>query len=119
MPNHVSNFVYFKETPIELQKKIIKENFNEKNKFDFNKIVPMPQDLMIEESSDCEIGMVLISNDSKHSNYLTLEEIKERFSKRTKEQQEKILNLGKQALSNIEKYGCKSRYDFACNKWGI
>lgn len=118
MPNHVSNFVSFKETPIELQKKIIKETFNEENGFDFNKIVPMPQELMIEESSDSEIGMVLISNDSKHCNYLTIEEIKERFNQRTKEQQEKILNLGKQALRNLEKYGCKSWYDFACNKWG-
>lgn len=118
MPNHVSNFVSFKDTPIELQKKIIKENFNKQNEFDFNKIIPMPKELDIEESSDTEMGMVIVSNDLKHCSYLTIEELKNRFEQRTKEQQEKILSLGKQALSNIEKYGCKSWYDFACDKWG-
>lgn len=118
MPNHVTNFVSFKETPIERQQQIIKETFNEENEFDFNKIIPMPKELDIEESSDTEMGMVLVSNDSKYCRFLSIEELKERFNQRTKEQQEKILSLGKQALSNIEKYGCKSWYDFANQKWG-
>ena len=121
MPNHVRNFISFIDTPIEKQRQVIQETFNKENEelsFDFNKIVPMPKELNIEESSDTDMGLVLYTNDSQYCDILSMEEIQKRFNLRSKTEQKRILSLGEKAFNNIQKYGVKSWYNFAIQKWG-
>ncbi len=72
---------------------------------DFNKLVPMPESLNIEESSWMHKGLEF---------YRTY-----RFSAPERQAENPGLwALGRQAFENLEKYGCATWYDWCVQNWG-
>lgn len=72
---------------------------------DFNKLIPMPESLDIEESSWTRRGLEL---------YQTC-----RFSNPERQAENpELWALGKQAFENLEKYGCATWYDWRLENWG-
>ena len=93
------------------------------NEFDFNNVVPMPEELNIASSSSGECGMRYLILKSQHSILWTEDD--RSFKKRMKKQKEENpdrfnedIELGKKYLSNISKYGYKDWYNFRCDQWG-
>lgn len=93
------------------------------NEFDFNKVVPMPEELDIVSSSSGECGMRYLILKDKH--LISWTDDDRSFMERMEKQKEKNPNrfnedieLGKKYLSNISKYGYKDWYNFRCAKWG-
>jgi hypothetical protein len=117
MPNYVTNIITIQDCDIKLKKQILIENINEKGNIDFNCAVPMPKELMIEESTYTNIGMDILKKELD-PNFIISHNLQKMFDAFNKEKQNETLALGQQALDNIEKYGVKSWYDFAINYWG-
>ena len=93
------------------------------NEFDFNKVVPMPEELDIASSLSGECGMRYLILKDKH--LLSWTDDDRSFMERMEKQKEKNPNrfnedikLGKKYLRNISKYGYKDWYNFRCDKWG-
>lgn len=86
--------------------------------FDFNKIIPMPKELDIEESSLGEIGMDYLlyrkTIDPPQKAKLSIE----RFETMNDAEQKKALDLGRKYLENIIKFGCRTWYDWRLDHWG-
>lgn len=92
------------------------------NVFDFEKIIPMPEELNIVDGSYGEKGMRYIllmadqhlftGNDEKFIN--EMEELK----KNDPDTFNKCIDLGKQYLSNIAKYGYATWYNWCRINWG-
>lgn len=85
--------------------------------FDFNRIVRMPKDLDVTESSDGDAGMRKILAD-RAGNTEHNEEWEGFKKHRTQKDLEEALALGQKYLDNLEKYGYKSWYDWRRDKWG-
>ena len=93
------------------------------NEFDFNKVIPMPEELNIPSSSSGEWGMRYLLLNAKHSFLWTEDDrsFMERMKKVKEENPDRFhedIELGKKYLSNISKYGYKDWYNFRCDKWG-
>jgi hypothetical protein len=93
------------------------------NLFDFNKVVPMPEELNISSSSSGEWGMRYILLNAKHS--ILWNDDDRSFMERMEKQKEKNpdrfnedIELGKKYMSNILKYGYKDWYDFCSSSDG-
>ena len=91
------------------------------NEFDFNKVVPMPEELDIASSSSGECGMRYLILKDKH--LISWTDDDRSFMERMEKQKEKNPNrfnedikLGKKYLRNISKYGYKDWYNFRCDK---
>ena len=91
--------------------------------FDFNKIVPMPEELDIPSSSSGEWGMRYLLLNAKHS-FLWTEDDRS-FMERMKKQKvsdpdrfNEDIELGKKYLSNIVKYGHKDWYSWRIEHYG-
>ena len=93
------------------------------NLFDFNKVVPMPEELNISSSSSGDCGMRYLLLNSKHSILWTDDDrsFMERMEKQKEENPDRFnedIELGKKYLNNISKYGYKDWYNFCCDNWG-
>ena len=93
------------------------------NEFDFNKVVPMPEELNIASSSSGECGMRYLILKSQNSILWTEDDrsFMERMKKVKEENPDSFnedIELGKKYLSNISKYGYKDWYNFRCDQWG-
>lgn len=93
------------------------------NEFDFNKVVPMPEELNISSSSSGEWGMRYILLNAKHS--ILWNDDDRSFMERMEKQKEKNpdrfnedIELGKKYMSNILKYGYKDWYDWRIEHYG-
>lgn len=136
MPNWVKTIV---KTKPEVLKDVMSKYSNE-GKFSFDKVIPMPKDLDIESGSSGEIGMMFLFLESKddlfklkinrvfhslnpfHSDIYRdkrFEEIEDNF-KKYKEDPEfaKSIELGKKYISNYDKYGHATWYEWCNDKWG-
>jgi hypothetical protein len=91
--------------------------------FDFNKIIPMPEELNIESGSSGDWGMRYLLLNAK-SKFLWSDDDRsfmERMEKQKEENPESFnrdIELGKKYLNNIAKYGYKDWYDWACSNDG-
>lgn len=127
MPNWTENHVHIKfgkEKDVEDFRAFIRSDDLE---FDFNKIVPMPPELEIEASSSVDDAIILLTNDTESMKNMlswgwvasdgikTIEGVRKALQERTSE---KAMELGKQALENIKKYGCKNWYEWHNKYWG-
>lgn len=81
---------------------------SEGSRFDFNRVIPMPDDLQIESD-----GFVMMLN-NKYTQLDPLITLRQRIETATAEQ---VDNFCK-ALHNVRKYGAADWYEWACRYWG-
>jgi len=134
MPNHVTNGVTIKHSDKKIFDEIIgkalKKDKESNDVFDFNAIIPMPEDLMVESGSAQVLGMACFKQDKfdevsiypwfkkRYPNVSTKEQLKEHLENSEDERDHETVRLGKQVLDNIAKYGYPDWYDWSINKWG-
>jgi hypothetical protein len=109
MPNHITNLLEVHGEP-----QRVKDFFafiaGENGAMDFNKVIPMPESLNIEDSSLGEIGMKYWLSKSTA--------VKERFDRLSDTDKEKALELGKKYIHNKKRYGHTTWYGWARDNWG-
>lgn len=132
MPNHVTNIL--KITGDEELVKRIRDEISDVDEdghtcfIDFNKIIPMPDELRIESSTLVDNGIAIIEyrkgNRSAILDMLTWHWVREEgitdpdvLVERLIEKGSANLELGQRALDNIEKYGHKDWYSWAIDAW--
>ena len=119
MPNHVTNRLEIKADNETVQKVM---NFLKGEKeldgtpcyIDFNKIIPMPEELLIDASSNGKLGMEYLTAMQRKPFYMPddlkviqwVEELQEKDRK-------EVLQLGASYLSNLEKYGYPTWYEWS------
>jgi len=119
MANCVINELTIKNISEEEKRKIFLSILNNKGEFDFNKIIPSPKELQIEESNFTEYGVALIENKIPKYVYSTFEEWKENIYKSyNKNDIQRMIDLGNQAITNYQKYGHYTWYTFNYEFWG-
>lgn len=136
MPNWVKTIV---KTEPEVLKDVMSKYSNE-GKFSFDKVIPMPKDLDIDSGSSGEAGMMFLFLESKddlfkmkinkvfhslnpfHSDIYRdkrFEEIEDNFEKYEKDPEFKeSVELGKKYISNYDKYGHATWYEWCNDRWG-
>lgn len=133
MPNHITNGVTIshedKAKLAELRSKVIKK-VDGTETFDFNGLIPMPEELQITSGSSTDLGMACYDQEKfkqyssyhwfaeRYNNAKTPAELKAILEKSEDEHDKKALIEGKQALENIKKYGHKDWYDWSIANWG-
>lgn len=113
MPNHVINKVTIsgkKSDIAKCKKQIITTTEKCELDFSFQSIIPMPEELNIKSGSDLHWGLEYVKSGYK--------ELPSYMNGMTEEEMNECIELGKKALSNIEKYGHKDWYDWRVCNWG-
>lgn len=131
MPNFVRSNVMFngnkKDVNVlrEFVKSVTIENDGKTtvNEFDFNRIVPMPEELAIASGSSGSDGMKYIILQEKNPITWTDDEKAfmgdmERMRDKDPDRFNQYMELGKKYLSNLSKYGYSTWYNFCNNEWG-
>ena len=113
MPNWVRNKVRFSgdKARINALKRFVK---GKETEFDFNKIVPMPDELNIGAGSDETIAKDCAL--ARRAGKTTSEELNRPWA--NKMSFDEWADLGDIYLNNIKKYGASTWYDWSCNNWG-
>ena len=110
MPNHISNIlaVSGNKASVKVVFDFIRGDGDQL--FDFNKVIPMPEDLNIDSCSLGEWGLRYVrDNDREAAAHLdTL----------TPEDRAKAISLGQRYLYNIERFGHTTWYDWCRANWG-
>lgn len=93
------------------------------NEFDFNKVIPMPEELNIPSSSSGDLGMRYLLLNAKHPILWTEDDrsFMESMKKVKEENPDRFnadIELGKKYLSNIAKYGHKDWYSWRIEHYG-
>lgn len=134
MPNYVKNNI----TVIGTNEKIYEcLDFckSDDSEFDFNKIVPMPEELNIDEDesskNDIAIKSYLFTLDDKEAKrvhdilrrvpdllYGNLDQALENKSYASPDNSDEYIELGKRLVDNCSKYGCTTWYEWHYNNWG-
>ena len=110
MPNWVKNRMFINGNDEQVEK-VLNTILNDEGDVDFNKIVPMPSALDVENSSDASLGYEIIMGKAR-------DDAKLYFAKKTKEEQDKCIELGNIYKENLEKYGHTDWYGWRLDKWG-
>ena len=95
MPNWVKNRMFINGNDEQVEK-VLNTILNDEGDVDFNKIVPMPQSLGVENSSDASLGYEIIMGKASVDAKLY-------FAKLDKERQDKCLELGNIYIKKILK----------------
>lgn len=115
MPNYIKNRLTIKGKNA---KDIIQKHLDNEGDFDFNTIDRMPDDLRIDSGPMTRDGIDLylasISSPDEIFDELEVKELKKKYEGKL----EDIIELGKRAFENIEKYGYSTWYEFATHRWG-
>lgn len=136
MPNWVKTIV---KTNSEVLKDVMSK-YSDEGSFSFDKVIPMPKDLEIDSGSSGELGMMYLFLESKddifkmkinkvfhslnsfHSDIYRdrrFEEIENKFEKYKKDSNfSKSIELAKKYISNYDKYGHATWYQWCNDKWG-
>jgi hypothetical protein len=126
MPNHITNIVTI-YGDAERVKELFSFVKSEESKFDFNKIIPMPDSLNISSGSNVDQAIIVLENDVEElRNMMDWNWVKEMKVKNEEELRKKLLeklspedlNEGKIALENIKNYGHKDWYSWRLAYWG-
>jgi len=110
MANYVKNMIHFsmgtyQKKIDELFQTVIVTDENNKLRFDFNKLIPMPESLNIESGSRTGQAMKL---------YRAVQLSQERVDEDKKE----LYALGEIACKNMEQYGFSNWYGWRIENWG-
>lgn len=124
MPNHVTNRLEINANSETVQK--VMNFLKGKNEvdgmpcyIDFNKIIPMPEELLIETSSNGKLGMqYLIAKQRKPFNSPDDLKAIQWVDGLQEETKKEVLQLGASYLSNLKKYGYPTWYEWSINTWG-
>lgn len=124
MPNHVTNRLEInadRETVQSVMNFLRGENDDDNTPcyIDFNNIIPMPKELLIEASSSGVFGMRYIiamqRNPDNSQNELRAVQWMENQVEKVREE---ALRLGAAYLKNLEKYGYATWYEWSIATWG-
>lgn len=124
MPNHITNRLEILADDDKIQEvmSFIKGEPDENeipNYIDFNKIIPMPKELMIEASTSGEYGLqYILAMQRKPNNTPADLKAIEWIESLPEERQKQALQLGEMYLSNQKHYGYPTWYEWANNIWG-
>lgn len=115
MPNYVMNEVTFRGNEEEIKKlrALLKSNVNE---FDFNKVIPMPESLNLEDGSDTEVAIQAAK--AKRAGKIHCDYIEERIWARERHTYDEWAAIGEKYLQNIDKYGFPTWYGWRNKYWG-
>ena len=130
MPNHVTNIIEIKGDPARVKAlfEAVKSDEHGLGSIDFNKIIPMPPDLNIEEGSRTKRGLeayndfieVYTFNGKKEDfDLLNIPEKAEQAFLRVRPDIDRTAwDLGRQAFQNEQKYGTPTWYKWRIKNWG-
>ena len=130
MPNHVMNIVRFSgdEDAIRQMREAIQNPEYGIGSIDFNRIIPMPPSLDMEESSCTRAGLrayqdfIEVYTLGGTVNMERLSDIpaasEEAFLKTRKDVNREMFALGKQAWNNLRQYGKATWYGWCTDNWG-
>ena len=113
MPNWVRNNITFlgKEKDIKSLLAFVKTDIND---FDFNQIIPMPEELNLDEGSAAETAVACAK--ARKAGKKTCDRLDEWSLK--ERSFDEWADLGDKYLRNIETYGVRSWYDWRVSNWG-
>lgn len=122
MPNWVRTSVNVVGTRDEI-KKVTEFVKSEESDFDFNNVIPMPEELNIEESSRGTNGEEYLRAIAKPENERSDEDkgviaCFEKFEEEYPDNAKEALELGQKYIDNLKKYGSCTWYDWCCHNWG-
>lgn len=138
MPNHIQSQVEIKG-PADKIKKLIEDTKikldidAQENEFDFNAVVPMPEELNITSGSNVDQALVALGEKVSGTAFNTFESFKnmswwderypgidtrEKFLAYLEEHDPESVKLGRLAAENIKKYGHKDWYSWRNANWG-
>ena len=130
MPNHVTNIIEIKGNPDRVKAlfEAVKNDEYGLGSIDFNKLIPMPPELDIEESSQTARGLkaykefieVYTFNGKKDDfDLLNIPQKAEQAFLRVRPDIDRTAwNLGRQAFQNEQKYGAATWYKWRTRIWG-
>ena len=130
MPNHVRNMLTFNGDPERIREMLTQIQDDEEGfgSIDFNKLIPMPQELGIESGSRTNEGLKFyndfleiytLGQNPKEMDLLHIpEEREEAFLKRRTDIDRQTWDLGKQAFQNRLRFGAATWYAWCTNNWG-
>ena len=112
MPNHITNYIVIKGDQKKIDELLEKVSFKktptaEENRFDFNGLVPMPQELG-ETKSPVEIVATQEEADSTNSKHTPSEWNAQKYQVISQAEHDRRLN----------EYGADNWYDWSLNHWG-
>lgn len=117
MPNHIQNRITFIGTEKEVEQ-VFDFLKGEDSLIDFNKIIPMPEELNITSGSGGSSGMNYLLYLQDKEMHAHLKGDYERVESLPEERKNKCIELGKAYLSNYRKYGYITWYEWSCANWG-
>ena len=136
MPNHITNLITFGSDSASLSAfqqmaHDMKMDGEPLGSFDFNKLIPMPQSLDMEESTMSRRGLELYQKYAREQDSLiranvnaspeqlkVLTDILDKAWRPRRMQDPMVWKLGEQAYSNLRKYGHASWYGWCIQNWG-
>lgn len=130
MPNWVQNNITFSGDDAEIKKMLeaIKADEIGFGSIDFNKIISMPESLIIESGSRSNKGIEMVKNylenmpeelKSKEGTYEEfLEDLRNHSADISDEEEKKTWDIGVTAVDNLHKYGAPTWYEWCCKNWG-
>jgi len=119
MPNYVANIVTIVGSDDKVQEVVdfLKSDYGV---FDFEKVLPCPEDLNIDSCSDGEDGMTWLVCQNKSGWLLsdTEKRIIERMAALPEDVRERKIALGRHYLMNLALYDATTWYDWHTKNWG-
>ncbi len=119
MPNWVMNIVTFSGEQKVIDALLAAVKGNNEQLFDFNKIIPMPKDLDIEDMGNCLEPFEKLVEECGGYEKVT-EQAKEVWIAKyeDKDSAERHFELGRKMYLNQQKYGYSTWYDWCIDNWG-
>lgn len=123
MPNHVTNVIEFNCSEEEFRRiaEFLRCEGEQLGSVDFNKLIPMPEELAVESGSRGEHGLRMYEKYLSETALITDESEKESLRKKYIEKcwdDPEIFQLGKAYFDNLLKYGATTWYDWCIEHWG-